>query len=173
VKYNDLDKGTPSEGAPNEMQHKKIESDFRKSFCAMIPTGRVSGWIGEVNAIDGNSPDKGIQLALAVHTNRLFDDIASRNGGTSFGIQLTLGNYYSNGVSDQNTQRHSITTISVGSPLYSTVSSLRNDDIVVFSGSFVPFSSARACADNLGYSTYFSLFRFSAIRKIGHDLTLE
>lgn len=173
VKYNDLDKGTPSEGPPNEMQSKKIESDFRKHFCAMIPTDSVSGWIGKVNTIDDNSPDKGIRLALEVHTNSLSNDIINRNGGTSLGIQLTLGNYYSYGVSAQNTQRHSVTTIPVGSPLYNISSTLRTDDIIMFSGSFVPFSSARACTENLGHSTYFSLFRFSAIRKLGHDLTLE
>jgi hypothetical protein len=155
-KYNDL-----HEGAPNNIQRDKIDLEFRKEFCAAIPRGEVSGWIGEVNSIDNNSPDKGIRLSLEVHTQ----DLSS--GG--LGVELSLGNYYAYGVDEQNTQPHGPTVIPVGLPLYNTVSMFRSGDTVIFSGNFIPYSSSQACYDN--DTTYFSLFRFSTIRKIGWGIT--
>ena len=65
-KYNDL-----HESAPNNIQRDKTDLEFRKEFCAAIPRGEVSGWVGEVNSIDNNSPDMGIRLSLGVHTQDL------------------------------------------------------------------------------------------------------
>ena len=65
-KYNDL-----HESAPNNIQRDKTDLEFRKEFCAAIPKGEVSGWVGEVNSIDNNSPDMGIRLSLEVHTQDL------------------------------------------------------------------------------------------------------
>jgi len=157
-KYNDL-----HESAPNNIQRDKIDSEFRKEFCAAIPKGEVSGWVGEVNSIDNNSPDKGIRLSLGVHTQ----DLSS--GG--LGVELSLGNYYAYGVDEKNTQPHGPTVIPVNSPLYNTVSMFRSGDTVIFSGTFIPYSSPQACYDSISYATYFSLFRFSTIRKIGWGIT--
>src|ERR1019366_4050844 len=52
--------------APNSIQREKIEPEFRKAFCAKIPTGDVTGWIGRVNDIDDDAPSKGIRLILEV-----------------------------------------------------------------------------------------------------------
>jgi hypothetical protein len=155
-KYNDL-----HESAPNNIQRDKIDLEFRKEFCAAMPRGEVSGWIGEVNSIDNYSPDKGIRLSLEVHTQ----DLSS--GG--LGVELSLGNYYAYGVDERNILPHSSTIISVGSPIYNTISALRSGDTVIFSGTFIPYSSPQACYDN--DTTYFALIRFSTIRKIGWGIT--
>ena len=42
---------------------------------------------------------------------------------------------------------------------------------MIFSGTFIPYSSQQACYDLISYATYFSLFRFSTIRKIGWGIT--
>ena len=131
-KFNDI-----HESAPNDIQRDKIDLEFRKEFCAAIPRGDVSGWIGEVNSIDNNSPDKGIQLSLGVNTQ----DLSS--GG--LGVELSLGNYYAYGVDRKNTQPHGPTVIPVSSPLYNTVSTFRSGDTVIFSGTFIPYSSQQAC----------------------------
>ena len=157
-KYNDL-----HESAPNNIQRDKTDLKFRKEFCAAIPKGEVSGWVGEVNSIDNNSPDKGIRLSLGVHTQ----DLSS--GG--LGVELSLGNYYAYGVDEKNTQPHGPTVISISSPLYNTVSMFRSGDTVIFGGTFIPYSSQQACYDSISYATYFSLFRFSTIRKIGWGIT--
>ncbi len=151
-KYNQL-----SDAAPNDIQKRKIASAFYKEFCAAIPRGRAFGWMGEVSEIDDDAPDKGIQLELDIQTNNLV--------AGDLGIELSLGNAYRYWVSDDNTRPHSATIFPVGSPLYNTASTLRNGDTVVFSGTFVPFTSAQACYDTIGYATYFSLFKFSSIRK--------
>ena len=46
-KYNDL-----AAEAPNDIQRKKIEAQFYQEFCARIPKGDVSGWIGDVGSVD-------------------------------------------------------------------------------------------------------------------------
>jgi hypothetical protein len=147
--------------APNDIQRKKIEPEFRKAFCAKIPTGDVSGWIGSVNDIDDDAPNKGIRLMLEVSTN----DLSSG----AFGVELSLGNRYAYGVDEENTQPHSPTGIAVGSPLYDKVAMLRPGDTVVFSGAFIPYTSPEACYSN--DTTYFALFRFSSIRKIGTNIS--
>jgi hypothetical protein len=157
-KYNDL-----HESAPNNIQRDKIDLDFRRVFCAAIPKGEVSGWIGEIESIDNDTPDKAIRLSMEVSTQDLI------SGG--LGIELSLGNYYAYGVDDKNTQPHGSTVIPVSSPLYNAVSMLRNGDTVIFSGTFIPYSSQQACYDSISYATYFSLFRFSSVRKIGWGIT--
>ena len=157
-KYNDL-----HEGAPNNIQRDKIDADFRKEFCAKIPKGDVSGWIGEVWSVDDHTPNKGIRLDLAVHT----DDLAI--GG--LGIELSLGNDYAYGVSRNNTQPHPPTTIPVGSLLYDVVSNLRQGDAVRFSGTFIPYISPQACYDN--NTTYFALVRFTSIQRLGWNIHLQ
>ena len=154
-KYNILD-----EKAPNDIQREKLEPAFRKEFCAKIPQGDVSGWIGGVNTIDNRAPNKGINLTLNVET------LSTQSG--RFGIELTLGNQYGYGISADNTQAHSPTEISVGSPLYNVVANLAEEDTVVFSGTFIPYASIQNCYDN--DTTYFSLFRFSYVKKIGRKL---
>jgi hypothetical protein len=52
-KYNDL-----AAEAPNDIQRKKIEAQFHQEFCAGIPKGDVSGWIGDVGLVDDRGPDK-------------------------------------------------------------------------------------------------------------------
>jgi hypothetical protein len=155
-KYNDL-RGD----APNDIQKDRIDSEFRKAFCAAIPKGDVSGWVGEVNSIDNDTPSKGIQLWLGVSTHDLFSG--------DLGVDLSLGNSYAYGVSDKNTKPHAETVIPISSPLYRAVSTLRNGDTVIFSGTFIPYSSAQACYEN--DTTYFSLMRFSVVRKIGWGIT--
>jgi hypothetical protein len=136
---------------------------FKKEFCAKIPQGSVSGWVGEVNSLDDNSPTKGLNLKLGVHTVDLF------SGG--LGVELSLGNNYGYGVSEQKTQPHPPTIIPVGSPLYEAVSTLREGDAIIFSGTFIPYISTQACYDN--DTTYFSLFSFSSVRRIGYDIDLQ
>src|SRR5665213_1885037 len=50
--------------APNDIQGRKIASAFYKEFCAAIPRGSVSGWIGEVKSIDDYTPNKGDKARL-------------------------------------------------------------------------------------------------------------
>lgn len=114
-----------------------------------------------------NTPNEGIQLDLEVSTDSL------QSGGSTLGITLDLGNSYGYGVSDQNTRPHPPTIFPVGSPLYNVASTLEHGDIVVFGGTFVPFNSPQACYGTIAYATYFSLFHFSSIRKIGSDPPLE
>jgi hypothetical protein len=157
-KYNDL-----YESAPNSIQKKKIEPAFRTEFCAKIPEGHVSGWVGEVNSIDNDSPTNGMRLVLSVHTDNI---ISGR-----FGVELSLGNRYAYGVTEENTQPHYSTIIPADSPLFEAASTLRSGDAVIFSGNFIPYTSAQACYDN--DTTYFSLFLFSTIKKIGYDVTIH
>ena len=125
----------------------------------------MSGWIGEVKSIDDDTRNKGIKLDFEVSTKNLV--------GGGLGIELSLGNSYEYRVDDRNTQPHFPTIFPIRSPLYNTASTLGSGDAVVFSGTFVPFTSAQACYDTIGHATYFSLFHFSSIRKIGRGLTLE
>jgi hypothetical protein len=146
----------------NAVLQRKIASAFHKEFCDAIPRGRVSGWIADVKSVDDDTPNKGIKLELWVQTDSF--------KGLLWEV-LELGNYYPNGAyGDENMQPHSPTIFPVGSPLYNTASTLVDGDTVVFGGTFVPFTSAQACYDNIHY---FSLFHFSSIRKIGRGLTLE
>jgi hypothetical protein len=147
--------------APNSIQREKIEPEFRKAFCAKIPTGDVTGWVGEVNSIDDDDPGKGIRLILEVATN----DLSSG----AYGVELSLGNYYAYGVEEENTRPHSPTVIPVGSPLYDKVATLQTGDTVVFSGTFIPYASREGCYSN--DTTYFALIRFSSIRKIGAGIS--
>jgi hypothetical protein len=161
------------DAAPNDIQQKKVASKFRQEFCANIPRGSVSGWIGGVTRIDDNTPDKGINLDLEVSTGNLRPSASG-----ALGIELSLGNSDGWVVSNPNAHPPTFASTSevrirVGSPLYNTASMLRSGDTVAFGGAFVPFSSPQACYATLGGATYFSLFRFSSIRKIGSDLTLE
>ena len=157
-KYNDL-----YESAPNDIQRDKVSPSFKKEFCENIPKGSVSGWIGEVSSIDDRSPSKGINLYLGVSTYDL------RSGG--LGVELSLGNRYAYGVSEDNTQPHLPTIIPLNSALFDAVSNLRSGDTVIFSGDFIPYLTTQSCYDN--DTTYFSLFRFSSIRKIGYGLLLH
>jgi hypothetical protein len=157
-KYNEL-----YATAANSIQREKVYPAFRKEFCAKIPQGNVSGWIGELITLDDNSPTKGINLRLGVHTVNIF------SGG--LGVELSLGNKYGYGVSEHNTQPHSPIIIPVGSPLYEVVSNLREGDAVIFSGTFIPYISTQACYDN--DTTYFALFSFSSIQKIGYDIDMQ
>jgi len=143
------------DAAPNDIQQNKIASEFRQVFCANIPRGGVSGWIGKVWKINDDTPHKGIHLDLEVSTDNLKPSVSG-----ALGIGLWLGN------SDTSA------SFQVGSPLYNTASTLRTRETVAFSGTFVPFSSPQACYRSLGESTDFP-FHFSSIRKVGSDLTLE
>jgi hypothetical protein len=100
-------------------------------------------------------------LGHCVHTINLF------SGG--LGVELSLGNTY--GISERNTQQHSPTIIPVGSPLYELASNLREGDAIIFSGTFVPYTSVQACYDN--DTTYFALVSFSSIQKIGYDVDMR
>jgi hypothetical protein len=157
-KYNEL-----YANAANSIQKEKIYPAFKKEFCAKIPQGDISGWVGEVNSLDDNSPTKGINLVLDVHTVNLV------SGG--LGVELSLGNRYAYGVNEQNTQPHSPTLIPVGSPLYEVISNLREGDTIMFGGNFISYVSAQACYDNR--TTYFALFSFSSIKKIGYDIDMR
>jgi hypothetical protein len=157
-KYNDLDTA-----APNEIQRKKIEAQFRQEFCAKIPRGDVSGWIGEVGSVDDRGPDKNIRLDLGVN---IFD----LHSG-SFGVELSIGNYYAYGVTRNNTQPHEPTEIPIRSPLYDLTANLRSGDVVRFSATFIPYVSAQACYDN--NTTWFALVRFNSIQKLGWNIRLQ
>lgn len=154
-KYNALD-----QEAPNDIQRKKVYPAFKKEFCAKIPQSSVSGWVGEVYTLDDNSPTKGINLSLLVHTENLYPG--------ALGVGLWLG---TNAVSEDSTQPHPPTIIPVGSPLYQVVSNLRNGDTVIFSGSFIPYISTQACYDN--HTNDIASFSFSSIRRIGWGLDLQ
>jgi len=147
-------------GAPNTIQRDRIEAQHYKEFCAKIPSGNVSGWIGEVEQIDNGTPDKGIQLWLSVATLFL-----NRPGG------LSLGNFYGYGVDRETTQPHEPTLIPVGSPLYEIAANLTVGDTVRFSGTFIPYASPEACYRT--FMTYFSLVRFTSIQRIGWGLVLQ
>ena len=45
-------------------QSATIDVQFRTEFCAKVPKGDVSGWIGNVDSISDHTPDKGIRLKL-------------------------------------------------------------------------------------------------------------
>jgi hypothetical protein len=157
-KYNDL-----IDGAPNKIQRDKIEATFRKEFCAKIPRGEISGWIGIVVSVDDRTDDKAINLELEVSTYDL------KSG--SLGIGLSLGNRYSYGVNSRNTQPHEPTTIPIGSSLYAVASNLRPlVDAVRFSGTFIPYASPQACYDNS--TSYFSLFSFTSIQRLAGNIHL-
>jgi hypothetical protein len=157
-KYNEL-----YANAANSIQQEKVYPAFKREFCAKIPQDSVSGWIGEIDTIDDDSPTKGINLRLSVHTTSLF------SGG--LGVELSLGNKYAYGVNERNTQPHSPTAIPVGSPLYELVSNLREGDAIIFNGTFIPYTSMQACYDN--DTTYFALISFSSIQKIGYDVDMR
>lgn len=154
-KYNEL-----YAHATNGIQREKVYPAFKKEFCAKLPKGNVSGWIGEVDFVDDNSPTKGINLRVSVHTTNLF------SGG--LGVELSIGNSYGYGINEHNTMPHPATIIPIGSRLYEVVSSLREGDAIMFSGAFVPYISTQACYDN--NTTYFGLISFSSIQKIGYDV---
>lgn len=154
-KYNALD-----QEAANDIQRKKVHPAFKKEFCAKIPQGSVSGWVGEVYSLDDNSPAKGINLSLSVSTEDLYPG--------AFGVGLWLG---TDVVSEDSTQPHSPTIIPAGSPLYQVVSNLRDGDTVVFDGTFMPYVSQQACYDN--DSNEIASFSFSSIRRIGWGLELH
>lgn len=157
-KYNDLDAG-----APNQIQRDRIGAEFRKEFCAHIPTGDVTGWIGDVGSVNDRGPDKGIQLDMGVN---LFD----LHSG-SHGIELSVSNYYSYGVSSQSIQPHPPTVIPVGSPLYEMAANFQHGDVVRFNATFIPYVSAQACYDN--DTTRFGLVRFNSLQKLGWNIHLE
>lgn len=155
-KYNKL-----YDSAPNDIQSRNIESQFRRAFCSAIPKGKVADWIGQVNSIDDDNRQHGIQLIVEVASQDLFPG--------SLGVELSLGNDYAYGVEATNTQHHAPTLIAVGSPLYKTASMFRSGDTIEFSGTFIPYISSLACYAN--DTTYFSLFQFSMIRKIGWGIS--
>lgn len=157
-KYNEL-----HDDAPNSIQQDKIDAQFRQEFCARIPRGDVTGWIGEVGSVDDRTPDKSIRLDLGVET------IDIRSG--ALGVELSLGNYYAYGVDGDNTEPHQPTTIPVGSPLYDTAADLRSGDVVKFDGTFIPYTSPQACYDN--DTTYFALVRFNSIQRLGSNMQLQ
>jgi hypothetical protein len=156
-KYNEL-----YHDAPNDIQGNRIEAEFKKEFCAKIPTGDVSGWIGKVASIDDHTPDKGINLELDVQTGNL------RKG--SLGIVLSLGNDYAYGVQQSNTRTHSPTVIPAGSPLYAVTAGLRRLDVIRFNATFIPYSPPQDCYKN--NTSYFSLIRFIKINRIGWNINL-
>jgi hypothetical protein len=151
-KYNDL-----AGEAPNDIQRKKIEAQFYQEFCARIPKGDVSGWIGDVGSVDDRGPNKSIRLDVGVNLS----DIHSGQ----FGIVLSIGNYGAYGIL-KNTQPHEQTEIPVGPPLYDKVSNFRRGDAVRFSATFILYISNEACYDNINYTTYFGLVRFTSIQKL-------
>jgi hypothetical protein len=110
-KYNDL-----AGEAPNGIQTKKIEAQFYQEFCARIPKGDVSGWIGDVGSVDDRGPNKSIRLDVGVNLS----DIHSGQ----FGIVLTIGNYGAYGIL-KNTQPHEQTEIPVGLRRITTLNAFR------------------------------------------------
>jgi hypothetical protein len=157
-RYNDLDAA-----APNEIQRNRIDSEFHKEFCARIPSGDVSGWIGDIGSVDDLGPDKSIRLDMGVN---IFDVHSG-----SLGIELSVGNHYAYGVAGKNTQPHPPTEIPVGSPLYEVVANFRHGDVVRFNGTFIPYVSAEACQDN--DTTRFALVRFNSLQKLGWNIHLQ
>jgi len=151
--------------APNNIQEAKVDAAYEKEFCANIPKGDVSGWIGEVDSIDEQSPNGGVRLSLYISTEGLV------SGG--LGVELSLGNFYAYGVSDENTPQHSQLLIAKNAPLYNVAATLGPGDTVAFGGRFVPFNSPTACYDAISYATYVSLFQFSSLQKLGYGLTLQ
>jgi hypothetical protein len=120
-KYNDLDAV-----APNRIQRDRLSEEFRKQFCAHIPTGDVSGWIGAIGSVGDRGPDKSIRIDMGVNVFDLHSG--------SHGIELSIGNYYAYGVTNSNTQPHPPTEIPVGSPLYEAAANFRRGDVVRFNG---------------------------------------
>jgi hypothetical protein len=159
-KYNGLDAA-----APNRIQQDRIAEAFKKEFCAHIPTGDVTGWIGEISSVDYHGPDKSIRIDMGVN---IFD----LDSG-SYGVELSLGNYYAYGITAANTQPHSPTEIPVGSPLYEMAANLRSGDTIRFNAAFIPYISDAACYDQRGYTTRFAVVRFNSLQKIGWGLHLN
>ena len=157
-KYNDLDAT-----APNQIQPDRITGEFRKEFCAHIPTGDVTGWIGEIGTVDDRGPDRSIRIDMGVN-------IFALHSG-SHGIELSIGNYYAYGVTSTNTQPHSPAEIPAGSPLYETAANFRHGDVVRFNGTLIPYVSAQACYDN--DTTRFALVRFSSLQRLGWNIHLQ
>lgn len=142
--------------APNSIKRDQVREQYYKAFCAAIPKGTVTNWVGMINTLNDRTPSKGINLMLDIHTSSIYSG--------SLGVMLGLGNQYAYGVSEKNTAPHASTVIPYGSPLYNTVVNLREGDTVYFSGSFIPYASEAECWDN--HTSYISLFNFTSIKKI-------
>jgi hypothetical protein len=153
-----------SDIAPDGTPIKKPYPVFEKAICAAIPRIPVSGWVGKVMLL--NDYDKGIGEQDFIEGTRLKLDVATSDL-SALSRALVLVNFYAEQISPSTTQPHPETIIPVGSLLQKTVLGLNEGDTVVFSGSFVPFKSARACYDAVDASDYVSMFHFSSIRKRG------
>lgn len=144
--------------APNSIKRDQVRAQYAQAFCAAIPKGSVSNWVGTINTLNNRTPSKGINLMVDISTSSLYSG--------SLGVVLALGNQYAYGVSDKNTAPHAPTVIPVDSPLYNTVVNLREGDVIYFSGSFIPYASEAACRDT-NNTSYVSLFNFTSVKKIG------
>ncbi|MGH8306845.1 MAG: hypothetical protein ACRER0_01080 [Gammaproteobacteria bacterium] len=156
AKYNRLDTN-----APNDIQRDKIDTEYYQVLCAHLPQEHVSNWIGVVESVDNDTPGKGIQIIVLINTHEL---------SGALGVEFVIGNGYAYGVDAQSTKPHPPTIFPVGSQLYNVASELSTDDIVKFSGNFIPFSSTKACQDN--DTSYIAVFHFTSLRKIGHDASI-
>ena len=157
-KYNDL-----AAGAPNEIQQKKIRKEYEREFCDHLPTGDVSGWVGEVEAVDDRGAGNSIELTLWVHTYDLHTA-----PGLGFDIVLQVENFGE----WKGLRPHAPTEIPVGSPLYDIAANLRSGDAVRFDGTFVPYVSKEACYDFHPAATV-GLVRFKSLKRLGWNIHLE
>ena len=150
-------------GAPNDIQRRKIEAEYHQEFCSKMPVGQISGWVGAVGHIRDAGPNHSIEIDLRVDTVPL--------NLSEFGKELSVSNYYSYGISRDNTQPHEATEIPADSPLYDAAANLREGDTVRFDATIIPYISDQACRDN--DTARFALVRFTRLQKLGWNLRRE
>jgi hypothetical protein len=146
---------------------------LEQAFCTAIPRGAVSNWVGRVVKITDLSVGDG--NGFTVGTLPPNGELLLLNVSTAASQELLLGNFYWMGVSYGMTAAWPPPLFPVGSPLNETTSGLRAGETVIFSGSFLPFTpyppagfrtAIQSCLSALNRGNYFSLFRFSSIRKV-------
>jgi len=152
-------------------QKKGGKADYHpleKAFCAAIPRGSVSGWVGKVVDMGINEVEMGQENGFTGSAPE--GSFLMLNVATEGSHELALGNFYWSAVTYSTTEPHPPTIFPVGSPLNTMRLGLRAGDTVIFSGSFVHFNPTRSLPDPCTYalntSDYFSLFHFSSIRKV-------
>ncbi len=144
--------------APNNIQKLNIEQTYKKAFCHKIPKNKISGWVGSIDSIESDPKNKGLILMISLPKENMVTG--------NFGIELSLGNDYSGGMSISDIKTLQSTIIRYNSKLYKKISMMRIDDTVIFSGKFIPFANIKKCYSNILYTTYFSLFRFSKVKSL-------
>src|ERR1035437_9280307 len=106
-----------SKRTDNDMQKGGVKSRRDKSICSTLSSYAVADWIGRVEKIDSNSDGKGVlEITIAPDVivgtwNNEFSDIGSN------------------------------TLIEPGSQVFESAAAMKNGQLVVFSGTFLPGSS--------------------------------